>query len=1450
MLDDVLIDWELESLTVQWQEATERGLLSISLGFSELPISADMVPVLHCSATDLYRCVCVAGYSSGDCEVDTDECASAPCTNGGTCLESSMVAENSDWRNLISPRFNLITVFFAADQLDSFHCLCTRGWTGDRCQEDVDECASNPCINNAVCMDSIDSASISINDYECTCPDGWEGQNCESDVNECASAPCLNEATCAESAEYADIAIDSYICFCVAGFSNGICLEALEDHYADSCYSIRDAAARGARCDLDVDECASNPCVNGAACVESGDTAASPVSVHAFRCLCVAGYANGACDYAFISEYADECAVQESSSLPDKSGTCSVDVDECASSPCVNGAACEDSADATHVAVHAYSCVCEAGYANGKCGYAPISEYASECAVFHSQSSFQYSGNCDVDVDECASSPCDNGALCVDSTSGNALHPVGIHDYLCLCTAGYAGGVCEYSFISLYFIRCRDEDGNCDLDVDECASAPCDNGAACTDSLTDADISVHAYRCSCLSGYASGDCDYSFIAEYTAECTVLESSSAGDSLSGNCDIDVDECASTPCVNSATCSDSTDSAVSINSYRCTCGAGYASGICDYDFIDEYTAACAVMESDDSDLYGGNCEIDVNECDSSPCVNGAACDDSTTDAAISLHAYRCTCTAGYANGWCEYDFIAQYDAECAVAESSLSSTHSGNCDVDVDECSSMPCVHGSACDDSLSNSSVAVHTYRCECRAGYANGACVYDYAASYEAQCTVLSSAASSQFSGNCDVDVDECGSNPCLNGAGCFESSGGTTDVSPHAFRCVCLSGYASGSCDYDYHDSYTTECTMLESKIDLSVSFNLNYRLELTAMCDIDVDECASGPCQNSAACYESTVEGSDVTAGIYECECADGWEGYNCAIDTDDCADTPCQNGALCNDRVGSYWCLCTSGWEGDQCTVSINLCAVDENTCDEHATCSYTGPGLVACTCHVGWEMVNDVCVDIDECASVPCQNGAMCADSTTRFGELDEAVVAINQYECTCLEGWLGDHCEIDIDECASSPCQNGGLCYESAEELRGAPAGFVGPFDGCVMKGHNIRDPCEDGMTMDQCAELCLAEDGCLSIDYRDGATLDGRCCLGDADRVTDAANFDCGCSFCSLYSYFEPLAIGSYICECGTEYFGTHCETAVVRGCMDQTAFNYDPEANRESGACIDVVYGCLDETAFNFDASLGANTDTEPTLCVDRVYGCMHTMGVNYDPAANTDDGTCEIDPCLGDYWSCSDSSSCAAYDATGMYKPRVLSIFYNNGQVRAQYSCECLDGYVLEVTTAGDEECVPIIYGCTDTKADNYDPAAHVDDGLCDVNPCQWGTDNCGSSVQAFCIHIVPSNFTCSCTNPAYQWNTLTTRCEVIPVPGCIDGEAFNYDPEANVDDGDDSSFHHKSLPLPALDTVLRLRYGRMHFDETMPSKSLVFVQGSGSVQRLVAVAAKATVTFSCVK
>ena len=100
-------------------------------------------------------------------------------------------------------------------------------------------------------------------------------------------------------------------------------------------------------------------------------------------------------------------------------------------------------------------------------------------------------------------------------------------------------------------------------------------------------------------------------------------------------------------------------VAVHTYRCTCVAGLANGVCEYDFISEYIDECNVTDSQDSMLVGaGNCDVDVDECVSSPFSNGATCSESSTEAAVSLHAYQCTCVAGFANGWCEYDFVSKY------------------------------------------------------------------------------------------------------------------------------------------------------------------------------------------------------------------------------------------------------------------------------------------------------------------------------------------------------------------------------------------------------------------------------------------------------------------------------------------------------------------------------------------------------------------------------------------------------------------------------------------------------------------------------------------------------------------------------------------------------------------------------------------------------------------------
>ena len=161
----------------------------------------------------------------------------------------------------------------------------------------------------------------------------------------------------------------------------------------------------------------------------------------------------------------------------DLGGHCDIDINECVSRPCAHGAACTDSRSRTwsnrSIPYDAYSCACMEGFADGVCAYDFISEYRIECTVNSSVSGASMGradleGNCAIDVDECKSSPCQNGGTCTDSTGSGALS---VHAHHCACAAGYNGTRCE-------------------IDVDECASSPCLNGATCTDSTNSSNVSV------------------------------------------------------------------------------------------------------------------------------------------------------------------------------------------------------------------------------------------------------------------------------------------------------------------------------------------------------------------------------------------------------------------------------------------------------------------------------------------------------------------------------------------------------------------------------------------------------------------------------------------------------------------------------------------------------------------------------------------------------------------------------------------------------------------------------------------------------------------------------------------------------------------------------------------------------------------------------------------------
>ncbi|XP_034025993.1 versican core protein-like [Thalassophryne amazonica] len=77
-------------------------------------------------------------------------CSENVCLNGGSCQKSGSI---------------LI-------------CKCAPGFTGDRCEFDIDECHSNPCHNGGTCIDGLGCIT-------CICLPSYTGQFCEQDTQIC-----------------------------------------------------------------------------------------------------------------------------------------------------------------------------------------------------------------------------------------------------------------------------------------------------------------------------------------------------------------------------------------------------------------------------------------------------------------------------------------------------------------------------------------------------------------------------------------------------------------------------------------------------------------------------------------------------------------------------------------------------------------------------------------------------------------------------------------------------------------------------------------------------------------------------------------------------------------------------------------------------------------------------------------------------------------------------------------------------------------------------------------------------------------------------------------------------------------------------------------------------------------------------------------------------------------
>ncbi|MBS2018957.1 MAG: DNRLRE domain-containing protein [Deltaproteobacteria bacterium] len=205
-----------------------------------------------------YACACAPGFSGTNCEINVDDCAARPCQNGGVCT----------------------------DGVNAFSCACPPGYTGETCGTLVDNCASNPCENGGTCTNGVGS-------YTCACPAGFTGVNCQINVDDCAGNPCQNGGTCADG-------VASYTCSCAPGYTGTNCERLIDNCASAPCQNggtctnrVNDYACTcapgfsGRNCEIDIDDCATNPCQNEGVCVDG---------VSSFTCACPRGYMGARCE--------------------------------------------------------------------------------------------------------------------------------------------------------------------------------------------------------------------------------------------------------------------------------------------------------------------------------------------------------------------------------------------------------------------------------------------------------------------------------------------------------------------------------------------------------------------------------------------------------------------------------------------------------------------------------------------------------------------------------------------------------------------------------------------------------------------------------------------------------------------------------------------------------------------------------------------------------------------------------------------------------------------------------------------------------------------------------------------------------------------------------------------------------------------------------------------------
>lgn len=592
------------------------------------------------------------------------------------------------------------------DGAGSNRCACNTGYTGNgtTCTAVSGACATNPCQNGGTCSEA--GAS-----YTCACIGGYTGTNCEISpvvATVPIGGPCTADSQCAVTmastvaphcyttglssmgdpldirplySVLTDAGITSPLRNVGLTFSNGYCSN-IDSTVGNYCSSDIQCGAHGG-CLAPFRNVTAQTLSDLAETLPplplDGLNFLPDYGVCLRRCIdsldCIGG--TNSCEVPMTELISmvpgsdntrTYCVPHDDCEFCDNNAYCSVDAQgagtcicragftgnglacvpnatpACADNPCQNGGTCTDGANQTYV------CACPAGFTGT---------------------------NCQIEIipPGCSPSPCLNGGTCSGPLTGTT--------YTCSCPTGYSGVNCE-TYI--------------------CSPNPCQNGGSCTPSGS-------TYSCSCQTGFTGPTCStpvtcpaavapangtvtgsstsigatityacnsgYAMSGTATATCTsTSQTTAAWSSAAPTCTATASACASNPCQNGGTCTDTGG-----GNYTCACADGYGGTTCGT------KANCGALTAPANGMV-------------------ATAPDTLVGATAT---YTCNST---------YTLVGSATRTCdgtGVGSAAWSGTPPSCMMMTADPCSPNPCLNGGTCSNSGGNAS-------CACAAGYSGTTC--------------------------------------------------------------------------------------------------------------------------------------------------------------------------------------------------------------------------------------------------------------------------------------------------------------------------------------------------------------------------------------------------------------------------------------------------------------------------------------------------------------------------------------------------------------------------------------------------------------------------------------------------------------------------------------------------------------------------------------------------------